>query len=82
VARWHRVNPEIIQAALAALPQRDRVALRGAAPALRDLTASIDAQAGPDPFRPAETIVVSGYAARPARYPARCLRCPADSRPG
>ena len=45
VARWHRVNEAIIQAALAALPQRDRAALREAAPALRDLTASIDAQA-------------------------------------
>ena len=39
----------IIQAALAALPQRDRDTLRDAAPALRDLTASIDAQADPDP---------------------------------
>jgi len=45
VSRWHRVNEDIIQAALAALPHRDRVALRDAAPALRDLTASIDAQA-------------------------------------
>ena len=45
VSRWHRVNEEIIQAALAALPQRDRAALRYAAPALRDLTSSIDAQA-------------------------------------
>jgi DNA-binding MarR family transcriptional regulator len=45
VSRWHRVNEEIIQAALAALPQRDRAALRDAAPALRDLTSSIDAQA-------------------------------------
>jgi len=45
VARWHRVNAEIIQAALAALPQYDRDALRDAAPALRDLTVSIDAQA-------------------------------------
>ena len=32
VRRWHRVNEEIIQAALAALPQRDRTALRDAAP--------------------------------------------------
>jgi DNA-binding MarR family transcriptional regulator len=46
VGRWHRVNEEIIQAALAALPRRDRAALRDAAPALRDLTSSIDAQAG------------------------------------
>ena len=45
VRRWHRVNEDIIQAALAALPQRDQAALRDAAPALRDLTASIDAQA-------------------------------------
>ena len=45
VSRWHRVNEGIIQAALAALPQRDRAALRDAAPALRDLTSSIDAQA-------------------------------------
>jgi len=45
VTRWHRVNEDIIQAALAALPYRDRAALRDAAPALRDLTASIDAQA-------------------------------------
>ena len=45
VTRWHRVNQDIIQAALAALSQRDQAALRDAAPALRDLTASIDAQA-------------------------------------
>jgi DNA-binding MarR family transcriptional regulator len=45
VTRWHRVNEDIIQAALAALPHRDRAALRDAAPALRDLTASIDALA-------------------------------------
>ena len=45
VARWHRVNEEIIQAALAALPQRDQAALHDAAPALRDLTSSIDALA-------------------------------------
>jgi DNA-binding MarR family transcriptional regulator len=45
VTRWHWVNEEIIQAALAALPQRDRAALRDAAPALRDLTSSIDALA-------------------------------------
>ena len=45
VRRWHRVNAEIIQAALAALPPGDRAALRDAAPALRDLTSSIDAQA-------------------------------------
>jgi DNA-binding MarR family transcriptional regulator len=45
VRRWHRVNEDIIQAALAALPPRDQAALRDAAPALRDLTSSIDAQA-------------------------------------
>jgi len=45
VTRWHRVNEEIIQAALAGLPHPDQAALRDAAPALRDLTASIDAQA-------------------------------------
>lgn len=45
VSRWHRVNEDIIRAALAALPHRDQAALRDAAPALRDLTASIDAQA-------------------------------------
>jgi hypothetical protein len=45
VSRWHRVNEDIIRTALAALPQRDRAKLRDAAPALRDLTSSIDAQA-------------------------------------
>jgi DNA-binding MarR family transcriptional regulator len=45
VSRWHRVNEDIIRAALAELPHRDRTTLRDAAPALRDLTASIDAQA-------------------------------------
>ncbi|HET9974809.1 MAG TPA: MFS transporter [Streptosporangiaceae bacterium] len=45
VTRWHRVNEDIIQAALAQLPHRERAALRDAAPALRDLTAAIDAQA-------------------------------------
>ncbi len=45
VTRWHRVNGEIIASALAALPLRDQAALRDAAPALRDLTASIDATA-------------------------------------
>jgi DNA-binding MarR family transcriptional regulator len=45
VRRWYRVNEEIIQAALATLPQRDQAALRDAAPALRDLTSSIDALA-------------------------------------
>jgi DNA-binding MarR family transcriptional regulator len=45
VTRWHRVNEEIIRAALAALPERERAVLRDAAPALRDLTAAIDALA-------------------------------------
>ena len=45
VARWHRVNEEIIRAALATLPERDQSALRDAAHALRDLTAAIDALA-------------------------------------
>jgi DNA-binding MarR family transcriptional regulator len=45
VTRWHRVNEEIIQAALAALPPRDQAALRDAASAVRDLASSIDAQA-------------------------------------
>ena len=45
VSRWHRVNVDIIRTALAELPYSDRAALRAAAPALRDLTASIDAQA-------------------------------------
>lgn len=45
VTRWHRVNQDIILAALAALPHQDRATLRDAAPALRDLTSSIDAQA-------------------------------------
>ena len=45
VSRWHQVNEDIIREALAELPHRDQAALRDAAPALRDLTASIDAQA-------------------------------------
>jgi DNA-binding MarR family transcriptional regulator len=45
VTRWHRVNEEIIRAALAALSERDQAALRDAAPALHDLTAAIDALA-------------------------------------
>ena len=43
VSHWHRLNEEIVRAALAALPERDQAALRDAAPALRDLTAAIDA---------------------------------------
>jgi DNA-binding MarR family transcriptional regulator len=45
VTRWHRVNEGIIQAALATLPEHGRSALGDAAPALRDLTAAIDALA-------------------------------------
>ncbi|HEX3191011.1 MAG TPA: MarR family transcriptional regulator [Streptosporangiaceae bacterium] len=45
VSRWHRVNEDIIQAALAELSNSDQATLRDAAPALRDLTTSIDAQA-------------------------------------
>jgi DNA-binding MarR family transcriptional regulator len=45
VARWHHVNEEIIRAALAALPPQSQAVLRDAAPALRDLTVSIDALA-------------------------------------
>jgi DNA-binding MarR family transcriptional regulator len=45
VSRWHRVNEDIIRVALAELSHRDQATLRDAAPALRDLTASIDAQA-------------------------------------
>ena len=43
--RWHLVNEDIIQTALAALSPPERAALRDAAPALRELTSSIDAQA-------------------------------------
>jgi hypothetical protein len=39
------VNEDIIRAALATLPQQSQAALRDAAPALRDLTVSIDALA-------------------------------------
>jgi hypothetical protein len=42
VTRWHRVNEDIIQAALATLPPGRAARCR---PALRDLTASIDALA-------------------------------------
>ena len=45
VSRWHRVNEDIIRVALAELSHRDQATLRDAAPALRDLTTSIDAQA-------------------------------------
>jgi DNA-binding MarR family transcriptional regulator len=59
VTRWYQVNEDIIQAALAALPHRDRAALRDAAPALRDLTASIDAQA--DLAGPATSMIVNSF---------------------
>ena len=45
MSRWHRVNEDIIRVALAELSHRDQATLRDAAPALRDLTTSIDAQA-------------------------------------
>ncbi len=45
VTRWHRVNEEIIRAALATLSPQDQAALRDATPALRDLTVAIDALA-------------------------------------
>jgi DNA-binding MarR family transcriptional regulator len=45
VTRWHRVNEEIIRAALATLPEPARAVLRDAAPALADLTTAIDALA-------------------------------------
>jgi DNA-binding MarR family transcriptional regulator len=59
VTRWYQVNEDIIQTALAALPHRDRAALRDAAPALRDLTASIDAQA--DLAGPATSMIVNSF---------------------
>jgi DNA-binding MarR family transcriptional regulator len=45
VTGWQDVNERIIGAALKALPQRSQAALQHAAPALRDLTASIDSLA-------------------------------------
>jgi len=45
VSRWHRVNEDIIWAALTELPLSDQATCATPAPALRDLTASIDAQA-------------------------------------
>ena len=51
VTRWHLVNEEIIASALVALPPRHQAALRDAAPALRDLTASIDASVDRSPDR-------------------------------
>ena len=44
MSRWPGCEA-IIRAALAELPHRDRTTLRDAAPALRVLAASIDAQA-------------------------------------
>lgn len=46
VARWQDVNTGIVAAALASLPEDRRGSLAAAAPALRDLTAAIDALAG------------------------------------
>jgi len=45
VTSWQEVNERIIGTALKALPQRSQAALQDAAPALRDLTASIDSLA-------------------------------------
>lgn len=46
VARWQDVNTGIVASALASLPADRRASLAAAAPALRDLTAAIDALAG------------------------------------
>jgi len=46
VSQWQDVNAEIIASALASLPAGRRESLASAAPALRDLTAAIDALAG------------------------------------
>jgi DNA-binding MarR family transcriptional regulator len=45
VTRWQEVNEAIIGTALKALPPRSQAALQHSAPALRDLTASIDSLA-------------------------------------
>lgn len=45
VTRWQQTNEQIIGAALRTLPQRSQAALQQAAPALRDLTSSIDSLA-------------------------------------
>ena len=51
VTRWQRVNEQIIGTALKTLPRNAQAALNQAAPALRELTNAIDAQAdlGADP---------------------------------
>jgi DNA-binding MarR family transcriptional regulator len=46
VSQWHNVNAQVISSALASLPEGQRASLASAAPALRDLTAAIDALAG------------------------------------
>jgi DNA-binding MarR family transcriptional regulator len=46
VTRWQDINTSVIAAALESLPASDRASLESAGPALRDLTAAIDAQAG------------------------------------
>jgi DNA-binding MarR family transcriptional regulator len=45
VTRWQDVNASVISAALGSLPDTARASLASAAPALRDLTAAIDALA-------------------------------------
>jgi DNA-binding MarR family transcriptional regulator len=45
VTRWQLTNEQIIGTALRTLPQRSQAALQQAAPALRDLTSSIDSLA-------------------------------------
>ncbi len=45
VIRWQQINEQIIGTALKSLPQRSQAALQQAAPALRELTTSIDSQA-------------------------------------
>jgi DNA-binding MarR family transcriptional regulator len=45
VARWQRVNEQIIGTALKSLPPRGQAALQHAAAALRDLTGAIDSLA-------------------------------------
>jgi DNA-binding MarR family transcriptional regulator len=48
VSRWQRLNEQIIGTALRSLSARGQAALEHAAPALRDLTAAIDAAADRD----------------------------------
>jgi DNA-binding MarR family transcriptional regulator len=49
VERWHATNEAIVSAALGSLAAGSREALRRALPALRELTAAIDAQAEQEP---------------------------------